>query len=197
MRYETAVNFVKMLVAASPGSELPDESLALYVEMVKGLPEEAAEPLASRIIRTRQSIYMPAIGEILAEYARMVCRLPGPEEAWGWVLRRVNNQDERPLPNPVQQALNDVGGGWAVKTEPGPHIRRDFMAAYRARLDTIVRTVQTEGVKGLQALGYREQPRRIGAPAQEAGEAEPPVSREEAVRNLRRLAGLTRRAGLA
>lgn len=180
--------FLEKLVAAFPATPIQDKTTAVYVDYLADIPDGLAEPLADLII-TQHPKFLPSVAEIRSYLASLVVDLPTPDEAWAMVVAG------QPVPKPVSEARTEIGGQWEIDNGVLARTRPAFIQAYRAKLEKIQRTVQTEGLPGLRRLGYRSKGELSGVP--EALEAKPAIAAEviemtpqKRTENLERLGGL-------
>lgn len=120
---------VGVLRAAYPRQDFPDETVALYVEMLGDLPDGEVVDAVKRLVK--RSTFLPSVAEIRREVAEAALRLPTPAEAW----RMVNDAaTQNLLPLEVAEAMRDVGGRYAIRTSEQPSvIRSQFLKLYESR----------------------------------------------------------------
>ena len=139
---------VAILRAAYPRQDFPDATVALYVRYLADRDSAGVVRAVDRLIR--RSRFLPSIAEILEEEAEERLALPSAEEAW--VLASGESGE---LPGPVRDALNDVGGRWALRTSEVPGAtRKHFIDAYAARRREAIR-VDTGAAPRPELEGHR------------------------------------------
>ena len=88
MTPEKAAKMVGLLLMYYPGVEISEETIKAYALALSGLDEERALEALPRVLA--ECKFFPSVNEILRITAE-VDGPPTPEEAWGEVIRKVNN----------------------------------------------------------------------------------------------------------
>jgi len=113
---------------AYPRQDFPDPSVRMYAHALADLDDEAVCRAVERIVRRSQ--WLPTISQIRIEVAEERLALPTVEEAWNLV----RNGGSGAWPEPVRQAMNDIGGHWAIRTADRPDVLfSQFRRAYESR----------------------------------------------------------------
>lgn len=105
---------VASLRAAFPNANLPVETVEIYKAALADLDADDVQAAVGALIRS--SRYFPTVAEIREKVAERSLGLPGPVGAWEEAVARAENRWERPRTPLVTEALNAIGGIWAVKT---------------------------------------------------------------------------------
>lgn len=155
------VKLMGALSRAFPRQEMHQETIELYVRMLKDLDELEARRAVARIMTTAK--YFPTIAEILGEAAKAMCAsIPPAEAAWGLVLKAISKVGVHRVPRfkcPVM-ALAVASIGWRdlCLAENVTSTRARFIEAYRVFRVQVVESKQqgrhalpeaTDFVKGL------------------------------------------------
>lgn len=130
---------VTVLRALYPRTSFPPETAALYMEMLRDMPEDEVAEACKRIVR--RSMYLPTVAEIRREVIEARLQLPTPGEAWEMVLARAHGEHSGRLPEPLLAAYRALGGRWAIQTSTnlGP-MRHAFERDYDQRCERLIFT---------------------------------------------------------
>ena len=117
---------IAVLRDAYPRQDFPDRTVVLYAEMLADLPGDEVVAAVKRLIR--RSPFLPSVAEIRREVAEEVLNLPTPAEAW----RMVNDAaTQNLLEDEVSEAMQFVGGRYAIRTSDRPEVlRAQFLKCY-------------------------------------------------------------------
>lgn len=141
---------VASLRAAFPNANLPAETVAIYAAALKDLdPADVQEAVVGLI---KSSRFFPTVAEIREKVAERRLSLPGPVAAWEEAVARSEGRweaDKTPL---VTDALNAIGGIWAVKTSENPvATRAQFLKFFNELRDAQVGAFVANGTLELEA----------------------------------------------
>lgn len=126
---------IAILRDAYPRQDFPDRSVALYGAELADLDDAVVLRAVRRLIRRRT--WLPSIAEIRLEAAEETLPLPTPEQAWEAARQGSGGR----WPTVLRDAVQDVGGPWALRTSTKPEIiHAQFLKAYAARREHALAT---------------------------------------------------------
>jgi hypothetical protein len=152
MTTDEAGLLIATLAAAYPRQQLEPATIEVYTRSLADLDHDLASAAVTALIAS--SVFFPTVAEIRSQAAELATGLPTATEAWIMVT---THPDYRPaMTAEVKEALNAVGGSWAVRTSENPEtLRAQFRRAYeeirQRKLDTVV-------LAAVPALEHRRPP---------------------------------------
>jgi hypothetical protein len=138
---------VASLRAAYPNANLPAETVAIYAAALEDLDPLDVQEATIALIRS--SVYPPTIAEIRQKVAEARLQLPGPVAAWDEAVRRADGRWDRDANPLVTEAMQAIGGSWAIRTSENViATRAQFLKFYgelrAARVGEFVQTGRLE-----------------------------------------------------
>jgi hypothetical protein len=174
---------IAAIQVAFPGRAFPDATAELYGRLLADLDQAAVNRAVERLLKGDD--FLPTIHRIRREVAEEALALPSSEEAWDMCLRG----DMRRCPPEVREAMDAVGGRWAILRSDNPTtVRAQFLKSYLERRTNVV----NEFIGARPPVNYRRElppQQEIGTTMaslpESASAAAPPVH----ARWLRRMSG--------
>jgi hypothetical protein len=124
---------IAAIQVAFPGRTFPDATAELYGRLLADLDAAAVNRAVERLLKGDD--FLPTIHRIRREVAEEALALPSPEEAWDMCLRG----DLRRCPPEVREAMDAVGGRWAILRSDNPTtVRAQFLKSYNERRANVV-----------------------------------------------------------
>lgn len=124
------------MIATAFGRPVSAEMLDVYAVALEDLELDDPRTVVRGLLRTERRWMTPA--DIRAALLASADRLaPDEDQAWTMARRYAQHASELPsgsfdaLPLPVQEALQTIGGSYAIKVAPETIIRAQFRDAYR------------------------------------------------------------------
>lgn len=141
---------VASLRAAYPNQNLPVETVAVYAAALEDLePADVRDATAALIKASR---FFPTVAEIRERVAETRLSLPGPTAAWLEATGRADGTFEGVRHPLVTEALNGIGGVWAVKTTENPvATRSQFLKFFNELRDARIGAFVQTGTLALEA----------------------------------------------
>ncbi len=117
---------IATLSAAYPRQTLEPTTIEVYARSLTDLNADLATNAVMRLIAS--SVFFPSIAEIRTAAAETATNLPGPAAAWVMVGTK---ESRRTAPAAVKEALDAVGGSWALNSTTNLEtFRAQFRRAY-------------------------------------------------------------------
>lgn len=147
------------LAAAFPRMKIDRDTLRVYIADLEDLPIDVVDVAVRDLRRTHE--WFPTISHIREATAERMLGLPSESEALAQVDDRIRwarerdeapDANERPDVHPlITEALDSVGGFYALRTAKEPHIvRGQFLRLYRDARSSRIRDVQLSRRRELQ-----------------------------------------------
>ena len=147
---------IAAIQVAFPGRAFPDTTAELYGRLLADLDGAAVNRAVERLLKGDD--FLPTIHRIRVEVAEEALALPSLEEAWDMCFRG----ELRHCPPEVREALEAVGGRWAILRSENPStVRAQFLRSYKERRENVV----SEYIGARPPVNYR----RELPPEQEVG----------------------------
>lgn len=130
-------------LAAAYRLDLGAETATLYAAQLEPFDAHETADAIQALISVEERF--PSIARIRREIGDRRAMLPSPIEAWQLVV-----QGAAPLPQPVREARDAIGGPWAIRTHDQPSIlRAQFIKAYEEiRAHTVIQATE-DAARGL------------------------------------------------
>jgi hypothetical protein len=161
MKKSEAVACMGLLRAAYPKFEIPDESHALYVDVLSGIDAEAGSRAVKRAIMGCK--FFPSLAEILDYVAEDAVACEPAEQAWAEVMRAISRWGRYRawrFANPATHAAVDsVGKDNLCNSEDLVAERAHFMRIYAS-----YRATALKAAREAPLLGRPMERPRIGEP---------------------------------
>jgi hypothetical protein len=143
---------IARLAASYPRVQFGDAQIQAYVS---GLADLRADDVSAAVETARRTMtFPPAIAELRRLVAEHRLRLPLPLHAWEIAARAATEKTTRELPDEIREAINIVGGPFAIRsTENTVALRAHFLRAYEeVREESYRRAVAGDALPGPRAI---------------------------------------------
>lgn len=138
------VSFAKLFATLSMSYEWfstdNDEKTKIWYNFLSDIHEGLLKQVVYEWIATEEK--PPTIADLRNRCAVKLLDIPTALEAWdsvAWIYLHNGSMSVRDLPETTRNALESIGGGWAIKTSEAPSIiRSQFIKAYRAIVDELI-----------------------------------------------------------
>lgn len=154
MTKDEAKQVIAVLMAAYPKTELPLESIQLYIQFLEDLPFEAGK--AGALLHIAENKWFPTVSEIrqLAVNSIPGNAIPSASDAWGEVLKQIKHEGQYGIPNfshpAIASAVKAMGWRNLCISEDGMADRAHFLKIYETyRNRTLQEQLQIPEVKKL------------------------------------------------
>lgn len=180
------------LAAQYPSAIVPADTAKGYVARLERYPFALIEAAVVRAVDTNPTGFLPSIGAIKLQAAKLYLTLPSASVAEEMVAAAVATSTTRQLPEAVRSALELVGGSYAWRNEKASVIRAQFAERYAQKKEAMIEAFAA----GEMEIGAwpRESPQLIERVESES-EVLPELTEEQRQENIERANELARRIG--